>query len=564
MSAADVGGVPVLMPKIGQVMEAGTIIKWLRADGDRVAAGDSIAEVETDKATYELEAPADGVLRTRVAEGEEVAIDTLIAIVEVPGAAPAASAPGAQAAAPGAAPAATPAPAAARQPARSGQKVAASPKARRLAAELGIDLAMVTPSGADGVISAEDVQAAANTPATRPVSGVTAAVTGTSTRAVRERSRLSAFRRAAARRLQESWTTIPHIVQMIDVDARGLLAERERLGAAGTPVSLNDLIIHTAAAVLARRPHLNGTVEGEDLVLFEGIDAGLAVEGPRGLVVPVVRGADRLSPAGVAAETRRLVAAARGEGLKGTDAGSASFTVSSLGAWGIRAGTPVINLGEPLLIFVGAIEDRPVVESGHLVVRPQLTLSIAYDHRVADGAVAARYTKDLRDALEALGTSPLRGRAGAALGKREVALSSGGLSYEMRLRSASHAWSLDEPKDLGGTSSGPSPVEALLGALQACLVITLKSVARRRDVAIERVESWAAANEQGHITSIALELDVWTPETTERMQELLARAERGCYVSGVLKPEIALEIDLRVHAPEASSKATPGGATTGG
>jgi uncharacterized OsmC-like protein len=338
---------------------------------------------------------------------------------------------------------------------------------------------------------------------------------------------------------------------MVDIDASGLLAERERITTAGTRVSLNDLIMHAAAAVLARHPHLNGTVEGEDLVLFDSIDAGLAVEGPRGLVVPVVRSADRLTVAEVAAETRRLIEAVRGEGLKGQDTGGASFTLSSLGAWGIRAGTPVINLGEPMLIFVGAIEDRPVVESGHLVVRPQLTLSIAYDHRVADGAVAARFTGDLRDALEALGASPLAGRAGAALGKREVALSSPGLAYEMRLRSAEHAWTLDEGLDVDGTARGPTPVDALLGALQACLVITLKAAARRRAIAIERVESWAAANDHGHITAITLEMDVWTPEPAERIDDLLVRARRGCYVSGVLKPEVAFEVELRVHPPGA-------------
>lgn len=148
-----------------------------------------------------------------------------------------------------------------------------------------------------------------------------------------------------------------------------------------------------------------------------------------------------------------------------------------------------------------------------------------------------------------MGSAPLAGRGGAALGKREVALSSPGLTYEMRLRSANHAWTLDEPNDAGGTNHGPTPVDALLGALQGCLVITLKAVARRRDVVIERVETWAAANENGHITSIAVEMDVWTPEPAERMRELLARAERGCYVSGVLKPEIAVEIELRVHPP---------------
>ena len=525
------------MPKIGQVMESGTVVKWRKADGDRVEGGEVIVEVETDKATYEIEAPAAGVLRTRAVEGDEVGVDGLLAVIE--------GAVGQPAFEP---------PAATRAASTNGGvtkgvgsvRVVASPKARRRAAELGVDLATVVASGADGVISAEDVEAAAGErPAQAP--GAQAVAPQAFSRAVRERRPLTGLRRAGARRLQASWSTIPHIVQMIDVDASSLLAERERLRAAGTEATLNDLLIRAAAKVLAGHPDLNATIEGDDLVLFDGIDAGLAVDTERGLSVPVVRGADRLDVVALAAETRRLVEAARSGGLRGPEVGSASFSVSNLGAWGIRAGTPVIAPGEPMLIFVGAIEDRPVVEAGLLGVRPMVTLSIAFDHRVADGVAAAAFTRDLKDALEMSPSASLPGRAGAALGHREAALTTPGFSYEMRVRSIHHAWSLDEPEDDGGTNLGPTPVEAFLGSLISCLVITLKAVCKRRNVPLERVEAWTASNASGHITAITVELDVWTSETQEAMEALLVRAKRGCYVSGVLKPEIAFDVELRVH-----------------
>ena len=153
---------------------------------------------------------------------------------------------------------------------------------------------------------------------------------------------------------------------------------------------------------MAENPDLNGTVEEDTLVLYEGVDVGFAVDTPRGLVVPVIRRADKLSAVQVAAESHRLIEAARSGRLAPEDIGSASLTVSNLGMFGIRAGTPVINLGEPLLVFVGAVEDRPAVVNGQIVVRPLLTLSVAYDHRVADGVAAAKFTHGLKEALEAL------------------------------------------------------------------------------------------------------------------------------------------------------------------
>ena len=154
--------------------------------------------------------------------------------------------------------------------------------------------------------------------------------------------------------------------------------------------------------MLAGLPDLNGTIQNEELVLYDGVDIGFAVDSPRGLLVPVIRGADSLSITQLVTESQRLVEAARAGQLGPDDMGNASLTVSNLGMFGIRAGTPVINLGEPILVFVGMVEERPVVADGQITARPMLTLSIAYDHRVADGVAASRFSQGLKQELENL------------------------------------------------------------------------------------------------------------------------------------------------------------------
>ena len=536
----------VVMPKLGQAMTEGVVVRWHRTDGERVAAGELLVTVETDKATYDLEATTSGTLHVVVQEGQEVPIHTVIAeIGDAPVRAVSAAAP----------PPADPA-ARQRKASRPG-RVLASPKAKRLAAERGIDLSSLTPSSADGVISAADVERAAADQqpavAAQPASALT--------RTERERRPLTGIRKAAARRLQAAWQTIPHIVQMIDVDAGALQAARERRKADLAGLTLNDLILYAAVRVLAGLPDLNGTVEDAELVLYDGVDIGFAVDSPRGLLVPVIRGAGSLSITQLVRERQRLVEAARAGQLQPADMGQASLTVSNLGMFGIRAGTPVINLGEPILVFVGAVEERPVVAEGQIIARPMLTLSIAYDHRVADGVAASRLSQGLKEALENLESesfsevpnpqSPTPNPQ-ESLGKREVRSVSAGDQYAVQVRSHAHVWSLDEPASDGGQDTGPDPVTAFLGALLSCLTIAFKAAARRRKVAITRVEGRAKASPKGQVKEIALTLAVWSAASEQDLQLLLERARRGCYVSGVLKPDIQLTVELVRQVPDAS------------
>ncbi|HKA53067.1 MAG TPA: 2-oxo acid dehydrogenase subunit E2 [Candidatus Binatia bacterium] len=563
----------VLMPKIGQAMAEGTVLQWHYRDGERVEQGAVLVTIETDKATYDLEAPASGTLHIYIGEGQEVAVGTVIGEI---GEATKAGIPPT----PPAPSASTPAVTQGKAPAR--QKVLASPKAKQLAAAHGIDLANVTPSAADGVISADDVEKAIA--AGKPLPPTPRQTTAG--RPVRERRKLTGVRKTSARRVQEAWQRIPHIVQMVDVDAAALLATRTALKAEAPSLTLNDMILHAAARVMAGLPELNGTVEDDTLVLYEGVDVGFAADTPRGLIVPVIRRADTLSLAELATESQRLIAAARSGRLGPENIGGASLTVSNLGMFGIRAGTPVINLGESLLVFVGAVEDRAVVANGQVVVRPMLTLSIAYDHRVTDGVGAARFTRGLKEVLgagdwglgeraskvrspesevygperewssdTAAGSAPpslastqhLAPSTRAELGKREVRAVSAGSGYVVQVRGRGHAWVLDEPAADRGTDAGPDPVSAFLGALLSCMTIAFKAAARRRQVTIERLEGRVQGTPQGHVKDIAMTLEVWSPDSEQSVRALLEPAKRGCYVSGVLKPEIAFRVELTVH-----------------
>ena len=547
----------VLMPKLGQAMSEGAIVQWHKKDGESVSQGELLVTIETDKATYDLEAQASGILRIHVNERQEVKIGTVIGVigdgrgqvtVDAPAIASASSAASAQTAA--------------KPPTR--KRVLASPKAKQLAAEYGVDLAAITPSGANGVIAADDVERVIA--ARKTLSATLVRDSAPMGRGVRERRKLTGIRKTAARRLQESWQTIPHIVQMVDVDAAALREARSVLRAEIPSLTINDLILHAAAQVMIGLPELNGTVEGEELVFYDGVDIGFAVDTPRGLVAPVIRRAETLSVMQLAAESQRLIEASRANRLGPENIGNATLTVSNLGMFGVQFGTPVINLGEPVLVFVGSVEDRPVVRAGEVVVRPTVTLSIAYDHRVANGVAASQFTRGLKERLEAgdwglekesnerklksemNSLNPQRPIPSTAnLGDREIRSTSEGDGYAVQVYGRAHQWEIDEPVADGGTDRGPTPVAAFLGALLSCMTISFKAAARRRQVKVAMIEGQVQAN-PGRITAIEMKLQVWSSDPEEKVRALLDTAKRGCYVSGVLKPEIAFTVDLAVHS----------------
>ena len=539
---------PVIMPKLGQAMEFGAVAEWLAADGAMVRAGDPIALVESDKATFEIEAAASGVIHHLVAIGDEIPVGEPFASI----------ADAAEAGAGDPQPLSSRAPPAPRrlQPAlatgvagRSAEArplmssplaspPLASPKAKALAHALNVDIGEVSPHRVDGLIVAADVEAVA---AARPAAARQGAADG--------EILLTRLQRIAAERLSRSWSQAPHIVQMIEVDAGPLSEAAARLRQGGERATLNDLLIKAAADCLALHPALNVRFAGDRVIPRPDVSIGLAVSTDAGLTVPVVRDADRLGLAEITGRTRELIAAARAGRLATGEIGDAGLTISNLGAYGIAFGTPVLNLDEAILVFVGAIEERPVVQAGRIVAGRRTTLSIAYDHRVVDGLAAARFSRALKARLERIGD--LTPAQTVRLGEREIEAVSAADGLRVNVRSARHAWTIDEPTSLGGSDAGPDPVAMVLGALASCLVIAFKLTARRRQVAVDEVRAHLSANPSGRVSEAVLHLDVWSAAPEPEVRKLLAPAKAICLVQDLLRPDLPVAIDLVLHPAQA-------------
>jgi pyruvate dehydrogenase E2 component (dihydrolipoamide acetyltransferase) len=371
---------PIRVPRVGQNMTEATLVSWERSTGDAVAAGDVVATIETDKTEIEVEAPSAGVLGAlRANEGDMCGVGTLLAYVLLDGEREPATDP---LVLEPPVPSDSSAPVAVTFGAPSRQAV--SPRARRVAAELGVDLAGVVARAPDGIVTEADVRDAA-TSATAP--------TG-------RRRPFTHRERAVARNLATSWTTAPHFTQMVDVDVTAIVEQRgERPG-----VTFNDVVVHALSRALRAVPQCNVRfdhhVDGDGVLELDDVDIAIAVDTPDGLAVPVVRRVDTLDRDALAQRTRELVVRARANELTPDDVGGASASVSNLGAYGIRAGTAVLPVDHAAIVFVGAIEPRAVVRDGAIVVRSMCTLSITYDHRVVDGAAAARLTVTLASLLE--------------------------------------------------------------------------------------------------------------------------------------------------------------------
>jgi pyruvate dehydrogenase E2 component (dihydrolipoyllysine-residue acetyltransferase) len=390
----------VILPRLGQGMEAGTIVRWLVAEGDQVEKGQPLFELDTDKVTQEVEAEASGVLLKIVVPEGEVPVGTAVAYVgekgesvpepaeepaQVPDTAEAASDT------PEAAPAPEPAAVAATA---NGGRVKASPLARRIARERGIDLASLSGTGPEGRIVAEDVERAEVAPAR---AAPTAAPAGAGV----ERVELSSLRKTIARRLTEAWTVPAFQISMSadmtkSQELRALLVERypdER-------PTVTDVLTKVCAIALMRHRDVNATFAGDAIELHPAANVGLAVATDRGLVVPVIAGAESRTVAEIAGARADLVGRSRDGKLTAEDLDGGTFTISNLGMYGVEQFIAVLNPPQAAILAVGAIEDRPVARDGAVVVRPMMTMTLTCDHRTIDGATAADFLRTVKDFLE--------------------------------------------------------------------------------------------------------------------------------------------------------------------
>ena len=391
---------PVTMPKWGIEMQEGTITDWHVQAGQQVAKDAPLLDVETDKIVNTVESPTAGTVRRIIAAtGDTLAVGALLAVYAEPSVddaavdafiagfrpADASFEPAGEPASP-AAPAAAPAEVARGTDAES----LVSPIAKRLADRLGIDLTTIVGTGPNGRISKDDVEAAAARLGT-----VAAEATNVGTRV-----KMTAMRLAIARRLVESKQSIPHYRLEATINAGRLAQERRTLAAAGTKVSINDLIVGACATALVRHPVLNAHCVGDEVITFADADVCVAVATEQGLLTPVVRQAHKKSAAEIAAATTDLAVRARAGTLRREEITGGTFTVSNLGMYGLDRFDAIINPPQVAILAVGAVRDAVIVDNGQPAVGAVLTLTLSCDHRVVDGAEGAKFLATLKQLLE--------------------------------------------------------------------------------------------------------------------------------------------------------------------
>lgn len=415
--------ISILMPALSPTMEEGTLAKWLVKEGDEVRAGDLLAEIETDKATMEMEAVDEGVIgKLMVAEGTEgVPVNEPIAVLLEEGeelgaepiAAPQAPKPRAEAPAPAAAEVTpTPSPAKASAPqssARTDNRVFASPLARRIAADKGIDLSTLTGSGPRGRIVKADVEGAKATPARKGEAPSATAMPALDVRAFFEEGSyeevpLDSMRRTIARRLTQSKQDIPHFYLSVDCQLDELLKVRKHLnteaGDSGVKLSVNDFVVRAAALALKKVPDANVSFAGDALLKHNSADVGIAVAIKGGLITPIIRAAETKGLAAISAEAKSLAARAREKKLKPVEFEGGSFSVSNLGMYGVKNFTAVINPPQAAILAVGAGEARPVIVDGEVKAATVMTVTLSCDHRAIDGALGAELLAEFKKLIE--------------------------------------------------------------------------------------------------------------------------------------------------------------------
>jgi pyruvate dehydrogenase E2 component (dihydrolipoamide acetyltransferase) len=426
----------ILMPALSPTMTEGKLAKWSKKEGDKIKSGDVIAEIETDKATMEVEAVDEGTLgRILIKEGTEgVAVNSVIGLLlnegEKPGdldaaakesaAAPAPKAatapaqPAAQAPAPAAAapaPKAAPVPAAP-QPApvpvrASGERVFASPLARRIARDANIDIANVAGSGPHGRIVRADVEAAIAGGGARAAGGsvgggVTAGLGKSFPAAVPELKPHSTMRKVIAKRLLESKQTVPHFYVDIDCEIDELLKVREEINAMlpDAKISVNDFVVRASALALMKVPEVNSSWTDQGMQQYKAADISIAVSIEGGLITPIVRSADKKGVAAISAEVKDLAGRAKANKLKPEEFQGGTFSISNMGMFGVRSFSAIVNPPQAAILAVATGEKRPVVKGDKLAIATVMTCTLSADHRVVDGAIGAQFMKILKELIE--------------------------------------------------------------------------------------------------------------------------------------------------------------------
>ncbi len=414
----------IVMSKLSPTMEEGRVLRWLKQEGDPVESGDVVLEVETDKATMEVEAMGSGVLKKilvdenatvptgtvlAVIAGPDEDISELLAQTRAPAAAATAAGPDGSSATSTPAPVETPQAAAtaatvitAPAPQHDGGRIKASPLARRMASARGIALNMIQGSGPGGRIIKRDIEAAG------AFAAPAAMTVDVGSDMPYERVELSQIRKAIARTLAQSLGPIPHFFLTVEIDVGELLEARAQLNRSledtGVKIGVNDILLKVAAQALHEHPDVNVSFAGDHIRRFGRVDVGIAVAVPDGLITPVLRDVAAKGLQQISIESRELIARARDKKLAPEEYQGATFTISNLGMYGIDEFTAVINPPAATILAVGATKERPVVVDGAIEIRSRMRVTLSCDHRAVDGAMGAEFLATLKGMME----NPLR------------------------------------------------------------------------------------------------------------------------------------------------------------
>jgi pyruvate dehydrogenase E2 component (dihydrolipoamide acetyltransferase) len=418
------------MPKLSDTMTEGTVIKWHKQVGDSVEVGDVLAEIETDKATMEMEAFDDGTItEILVKDGEKAMIGGILAVLNGDSAAaPSSAAPATTSAAaePSTAPAAAKAPVPAAPVSNDGNRVKASPLARKIAAEKGVDLQGISGTGPAGRIVKNDVEAASSSPkksadataASALAAAVKSKATAPSVPAAApaqaiipvakdgdERIELSSMRKVIASRLLTSKVTIPHFYLHVEADATPLMTLRQQVNEQaekthGNKYSVNDFILKAVINAAQTVPAINASFAGDHIVKFKHIGLSVAIAVEDGLVTPVIKQAETQSLLAISKAVKDFAVRAKDKKLKPDEFDGGTITVSNLGAWGIESFDAIVNPPQAAILSVGAAIEKPVVKNGQIVPGLRMNLGLSADHRVVDGAVAAQFLSEVKKLIE--------------------------------------------------------------------------------------------------------------------------------------------------------------------
>ena len=392
----------VRLPQLGQTMEEGTVVNCLVNVGDEVKKGDVIFEIETDKATLEMESPAEGFVKYVLAKTDEtlpVGAPVLVLgakdedvpqsfVDSLTGAAPAPAQ---------AAPATEAAPAAEPEPAKPAGRIMASPRAKKLAADLGVDLAKVTGTGPAGKITEQDVQKAASTKPAAPAAPTAPAAEVKAG----QRIPVNRLQRITAEKMLKSKQEIPCFYLTVKADVTDLVELRAKLNeTSDVKLSYNDFLLKAVATGLEKYPIMTGQLAGEEIRLAEAIGIGLAISVPDGLVAPIVKDVNKKDVRQIALDSQALIERARGNKLAPTDVEGGCITVSNLGAFGIDNFIPIVVPGQCSILGIGQITDTCVPDNGNIMVRKLMNMTLSVDHKVANGAYAAKFLDFVKKTLE--------------------------------------------------------------------------------------------------------------------------------------------------------------------